>query len=242
FVHHTVIHNSGGFKSLAESEPVEFEFTRGPKGLQATRVTGPGGAFVRGDPYTRLRVRPPAGAPVAHGHVASAPASAPAQLHHYPLPAGYAQSFPYGAQPAHTAYGSLLPSVAPLPGPPGMSMPPARPAIGDGGLGMTASGVVVTLRSVSSLMQQRYNGISMPVPVKHPVLPGAPSTFDAFSQYPPSTPYGSGIPATFATPAAIGTPQTSMPPPAPVPHFLASTPSGTMAPRTGMPAYNDMPK
>ncbi|KAJ1783533.1 hypothetical protein LPJ62_005000, partial [Coemansia sp. RSA 2167] len=37
FVHHTVIHNRGGFKSLAEGEPVEFEVVRGPKGLQATR-------------------------------------------------------------------------------------------------------------------------------------------------------------------------------------------------------------
>lgn len=37
FVHFSVI-KSDGFKSLAEGQEVEFEFTRGPKGLQATSV------------------------------------------------------------------------------------------------------------------------------------------------------------------------------------------------------------
>ncbi|KAL1915344.1 uncharacterized protein VTP21DRAFT_6802 [Calcarisporiella thermophila] len=50
FVHHTAIHNAGGFKSLAENEPVEFELIRGPKGYQATYVTGPNGQPVQGDP------------------------------------------------------------------------------------------------------------------------------------------------------------------------------------------------
>jgi len=37
FVHHTAI-QSEGFRSLAEGEAVEFEVTRGPKGLQAVNV------------------------------------------------------------------------------------------------------------------------------------------------------------------------------------------------------------
>ncbi|KAF9422418.1 Y box binding protein 1 [Entomortierella beljakovae] len=47
FVHHTAIHNDGGFKSLAE---VEYDLVQGPKGMQAANVTGPHGAPVRGDP------------------------------------------------------------------------------------------------------------------------------------------------------------------------------------------------
>ena len=37
FVHHSAI-QAQGFKSLAEGERVEFEVTRGPKGLQAANV------------------------------------------------------------------------------------------------------------------------------------------------------------------------------------------------------------
>ena len=37
FVHFTAI-DTTGFKSLAEGDQVEFEVTRGPKGLQATNV------------------------------------------------------------------------------------------------------------------------------------------------------------------------------------------------------------
>ncbi|KAF9171974.1 Y box binding protein 1 [Mortierella sp. AD010] len=47
FVHHTAIHNDGGFKSLAE---VEYDLVQGPKGMQAANVTGPHGVSVRGDP------------------------------------------------------------------------------------------------------------------------------------------------------------------------------------------------
>jgi CspA family cold shock protein len=37
FVHHTAIQGSG-FKSLAEGDSVEFETSKGPKGLQAQNV------------------------------------------------------------------------------------------------------------------------------------------------------------------------------------------------------------
>lgn len=50
FVHHTSIYNNGGFRSLAEGEEVEFDLVQGPKGLQATSVTGPNGGPVKGDP------------------------------------------------------------------------------------------------------------------------------------------------------------------------------------------------
>ena len=37
FVHYTAV-QAQGFKSLAEGDQVEFEVTRGPKGLQAANV------------------------------------------------------------------------------------------------------------------------------------------------------------------------------------------------------------
>ncbi len=37
FVHHTAI-QAEGFRSLAEGDAVEFEVTKGPKGLQASNV------------------------------------------------------------------------------------------------------------------------------------------------------------------------------------------------------------
>ena len=38
FVHYTAI-SGDGFRSLAEGQPVQFEVTQGPKGLQAANVT-----------------------------------------------------------------------------------------------------------------------------------------------------------------------------------------------------------
>ena len=39
FVHYSSIQGDG-FKTIKEGQPVEFEVTQGPKGLQATNVTG----------------------------------------------------------------------------------------------------------------------------------------------------------------------------------------------------------
>ncbi len=38
FVHYSAIQGDG-FKTLSEGDAVEFEVTKGPKGLQATKVT-----------------------------------------------------------------------------------------------------------------------------------------------------------------------------------------------------------
>ncbi|ORY06483.1 CSD-domain-containing protein [Basidiobolus meristosporus CBS 931.73] len=50
FVHHSAIHNDGGFKSLSEGEEVEYDLVQGPKGMQAANVSGPNGAAVKGAP------------------------------------------------------------------------------------------------------------------------------------------------------------------------------------------------
>lgn len=55
FVHHTAIHNDGGFKSLGEGEEVEYDLMQGPKGMQASNVTGPAGVSVKGDPNAGRR-------------------------------------------------------------------------------------------------------------------------------------------------------------------------------------------
>jgi len=47
FVHFSAI-QAQGFKSLAEGERVEFEVTRGPKGLQAANVRRPSWTFRQG--------------------------------------------------------------------------------------------------------------------------------------------------------------------------------------------------
>jgi len=58
FVHFTAIQSRTGFRSLAEGEEVEYEITTGPKGFQASRLTGPGGRPVMGDPKARLMKQP----------------------------------------------------------------------------------------------------------------------------------------------------------------------------------------
>merc|ERR1719188_1930077 len=49
FIHYTGIESQGGFRSLAEGEEVEFDVeTEGSGKERAVRVTGPGGAPVKG--------------------------------------------------------------------------------------------------------------------------------------------------------------------------------------------------
>ncbi len=38
FVHYSAIENNGGYRTLDEGDTVEFEVTKGPKGLQAVSV------------------------------------------------------------------------------------------------------------------------------------------------------------------------------------------------------------
>mmetsp|Transcript_68857 Transcript_68857/g.201627 ORF Transcript_68857/g.201627 Transcript_68857/m.201627 type:complete len:120 (-) Transcript_68857:44-403(-) len=54
FVHYTGITSSGGFKSLGDGEEVEFDLEVDSSGKQrAVRVTGPGGAPVKGSQRQR---------------------------------------------------------------------------------------------------------------------------------------------------------------------------------------------
>ncbi|KAJ1869701.1 hypothetical protein LPJ71_012106, partial [Coemansia sp. S17] len=69
---------------------------RGPKGLQATRVTGPNGTFVRGDPFTRFRAKPLLISTVNDG-VSSSTVTSP-YFAYSPYPPGYSQILPYGTQ------------------------------------------------------------------------------------------------------------------------------------------------
>eukprot|EP00933_Yihiella_yeosuensis_P077756 TRINITY_DN885_c0_g1_i3.p1 TRINITY_DN885_c0_g1~~TRINITY_DN885_c0_g1_i3.p1 ORF type:complete len:119 (+),score=31.26 TRINITY_DN885_c0_g1_i3:124-480(+) len=57
FVHYTAIESQGGFKSLADGEDVEFDLeedTRSGK-VRCARVTGPGGAPVKGSDRERAQ-------------------------------------------------------------------------------------------------------------------------------------------------------------------------------------------
>ncbi len=51
FVHQSSIH-SEGFRSLADGEAVEFEIAESNGRTSAVNVTGPGGAYVQGAPYS----------------------------------------------------------------------------------------------------------------------------------------------------------------------------------------------
>ncbi|SCV67993.1 BQ2448_114 [Microbotryum intermedium] len=59
FCHFSAISGKGGFRSLAEASEVEYELVQGPKGFQATNLTGPQGRTVVGDPKARMTKPPP---------------------------------------------------------------------------------------------------------------------------------------------------------------------------------------
>ncbi|KAJ2780716.1 hypothetical protein H4R18_003303 [Coemansia javaensis] len=192
FVHHTVIHNSGGFKSLAENEPVEFEVARGPKGLQATWVTGPGGAYVRGDPYSRQRNRSAHGARAAAvgagaGIAGTTPPALPAATaayipYSYALPAGYSGGYPYGQSPC-TPYSQAVYATPPPPPLPPATHPQAAPvlsaAVATGPAGARHS---VAGRSTLAMPGDLYGGFTL----TPPAAPG-PSSLGAVGRQPQSS-------------------------------------------------------
>ncbi|KAJ1891779.1 hypothetical protein LPJ66_006726 [Kickxella alabastrina] len=147
FVHHTVIHNKGGFKSLAEGEVVEFNVISGPKGLQATRVTGPNGSFVQGEQYPRFRPKESEGNADSARSVAVGPYFG---YPHYPLPpmqANYPQVIAYSNQMPQSGFGAF-----------------AYPAVQSGNLGFmlpqpapTNSSAEENSHAQASVTQQYYN-------------------------------------------------------------------------------------
>ncbi|KAJ1833833.1 hypothetical protein IWW55_000728 [Coemansia sp. RSA 2706] len=174
FVHHTVIHNRGGFKSLCENELVEFEVVRGPKGLQATRVTGPDGAYVRGDPYSRLRTR--MFATTSAGELGSSPAAGPFFPYtQFSLPANYSQVLPYGHVP-QPQFAPFAFSGSPPPQPqPGSAI---AATTGDGGFALPAA------HHARDSAHPRYYGIVMPVPQKHHASSALPDAYASFVRPP----------------------------------------------------------
>ncbi|KAJ1903284.1 hypothetical protein LPJ81_003144, partial [Coemansia sp. IMI 209127] len=136
FVHHTVIYNAGGFKSLAEGELVEFDLIRGPKGLQATRVTGPNGNHVRGDPYLRLmrNVRPPMMLASSNSpeSIVNGSASAASPYYHYahfPQVSAYSQMVSYnGVRMPQPHYAPFTYAASPQPVAAVVPPPPPIPA------------------------------------------------------------------------------------------------------------------
>ncbi|CAM0141291.1 unnamed protein product [Umbelopsis sp. WA50703] len=108
FVHHTAIQNDGGFKSLGE---VEYDLVQGPKGMQASNVSGPGGVSVKGDPnagrrpfesrYDRYGGGPPSGRFGPYGNVYG-------DIGPYGIPQNQA-AFPYNMTP-YGMYGQQFPT------------------------------------------------------------------------------------------------------------------------------------
>ncbi|KAJ2080957.1 hypothetical protein H4R24_002711 [Coemansia sp. RSA 988] len=207
--HAEVIHNRGGFKSLAESEQVEFEYAKGAKGLSATRVTGPGGSYVHGDPYSRQRNRVvyPSANTAAPANIAAPSASMGATLMpfpHYSLPASYSNVMPYGGQIPPPQYAQFAYTNSPPP-PPAVA---AATTVGDSGFIMSANGTVRDSRSLIEAIPippQRYYNAMMPVPQKHEQqydFSALPNPFGMDVRHAQPMPHGYEIPTAFAQPVA----------------------------------------
>ncbi|KAJ2496456.1 hypothetical protein GGH96_005832 [Coemansia sp. RSA 1972] len=203
FVHHTVIHNRGGFKSLAEGESVEFEVVRGPKGLQATRVTGPDGSYVRGDPYSRFHSRM-VFVPATTTELGSSPAAGPYYpFTPYSLPTSYSQAIPYGGQAPQPQYAAFGYSASPPP----QSTASAAVATsnGDGGFAIPTNNQMRDLEAVvgsSPALPQRYYGIMMPVPHKQHNAAVLPNVYSAFVRQ--QQPQMYDYPTAFTHPVPVG--------------------------------------
>ena len=98
FVHFSAIQTQG-YRSLDEGSRVEFEVTKGPKGLQATNVTGvgeiPERAFQRttgtrargsGTPGGPLKAQPHPGSGGRQGHLGIVPLRSDKGSYHLPAP------------------------------------------------------------------------------------------------------------------------------------------------------------
>ena len=110
FVHHTAIHNSGGFKSLAENEEVEYNLIRGPKGHLAVHVTGPHGQPVQGDSTANALAQQRRLTREANREIAVAVAAQQQQQQQHQQQAQHQQYLPYYYSPAPAYY---YPSTAP---------------------------------------------------------------------------------------------------------------------------------
>ncbi|KAJ2804365.1 hypothetical protein H4R20_002538, partial [Coemansia guatemalensis] len=227
----------GGFKSLAESEQVEFEYTKGAKGLSATRVTGPGGSYVHGDPYSRQRNRLvyAQANSAAPANVAAPSASMGATLMpfpHYSLPASYSNVVPYGGQIPPPQYAQFAYTASPP--------PPAAVAVattaGDSGLMMPANGTVRDPRSLIEAIPippQRYYSAMMPVPQKHEQqydFATLPDSFGSDVRHIQPIPHGYEVPTAFAQPVASRMPLPNQQQPSSAPGL-----SSTNRPNTGSP-------
>ncbi|KAJ2617195.1 hypothetical protein H4S08_000410 [Coemansia sp. RSA 1365] len=244
--HAEVIHNRGGFKSLAESEQVEFEYARGTKGLSATRVTGPGGSYVHGDPHSRQRNRavyaPPNAATPAN--VAAPTASMGAALmpfQHYSWPVSYSNGVPYGGQMPQPQYAQFAYTASP---PPAVA---AVSAVGDEGFIVPTNGTVRDSRSLidsMSIPPQRYYSAMMPVPQKHEYqqydFAAPPDSFSTDVRNMHPMPNGYEVPTAFAQPLPSRIPLYSQQQSSSAPVLTVSNRQSTNSPHVSASSYTKL--
>ncbi|PIA13756.1 hypothetical protein COEREDRAFT_89279 [Coemansia reversa NRRL 1564] len=248
FVHHTVIHNRGGFKSLAESEQVEFEYTRGAKGLSATRVTGPGGSYVHGDPYSRQRNRAMyasanAATPVNVAGPSVSMGNAIMPFPHYSLPSSYSNVMPYGSQIPQPQYAQFAYTASP---PPASAVAVAT-TVGDDGFIVPANGTVRDSRSLMDSMPippQRYYSAMMPVPQKHEYqqydLAAPPDSFDTDVRNMHPMTHGYEVTTAFAQPVPSRIPLYNQQQSSSAPILAVSNRQSTNSPHVSVSSYTKL--
>ncbi|KAJ1964459.1 hypothetical protein GGI12_001412 [Dipsacomyces acuminosporus] len=160
---------------------VEFEYVKGPKGLQASRVTGPDGAYVRGDPYIRNRPR----IPNTLRSASSTPGSYYSYGHHYA--GNYSQLMTYTSPLAQPHYSSFPYATATPPS--AFVLPPVNAAV------LADSHVLVG----SSATSATGSSTQMPLPLPPPHIQFINASAHPVPQHhiqPLPPPYTSGQPAT----------------------------------------------